>query len=571
MKMRHLLIAGAAALALGLAGCGGNGGGDDSSVMPPEPPAPPMPPAPPPVASVMIPDAMYLDAANMPMAGMMTIEAGESYTNNGVVFSCPADGDACEVEVMDDGSVTSTGGEATAMLTADARMQVDEDMETARVTRRDRAIGVDRGLEAAMNLPDATATGVVGEDDITINRAPGAMASVRSTGYSVAGTMDNGGWHGTHLTDPVPGAVRHLYVFTDIEPPTRIQFYNWDGDSTTPSRYEDSVTEALTAPATEETTITPLGLGGAGETFSASTADPIQFPRPQSPEEGSLRQVYRNNEDTDGTATTFEQFSTSGNYNGAGGRYVCTGGTADAPCSVTVAPDGSYTVVGTWTFVPELNSTAWLQDGGTARSGNPFADAQVGDFMHFGWWMQVPTAQTGAYTFRYYAEGTPYQLAAGDLSRGSATYNGRAAGAYVIQEIDDTGVVDGQEGMFTANASLTATFSGTAAGGMLEGTISGFQDGNGMDMPGWSVTLNEQTITGAVTSPVTSAGINTDPDSAGFDGTTATLGDQTLHGRWAAQFFGQPRTADAYPLGVGGTFQADNESASIAGAFGARR
>ena len=540
------------------------------------------PPAPAPVADVMIPDAMYLDEDNAPMAGSMTIAAGDSYTNNGVMFSCPAGGDACEVEVMDDGSVTSTGGAATAMLTDDAMTQVaqakqeaEEERARAALENRDRIIGKDRALEAAANLPAASAGGVPGEAAIIINRGGSGPARVTSTGYSASEDpiLPNGDvWIGSRLMQTAGGNTNHLFVYTDKEPATRIQFYNWDGDATTPSLYADTVTDALTAPADSGTTITPLALDGTVATFSASVTDPTRFPQPQSAEEGSLRQNYANNQDTDGDlANGLEQVSIPGNYNGAGGRYVCTGGTTAAPCSVTVTPAGTYTnVVGTWTFIPELNSTAWIQDGGNANGGG--TAVQQGEFMSFGWWLQEPTAQTGVYTFRYYADGTEYQLAAGDLASGSATYNGRAAGKFVVQEIDNTGVVDGEAGMFTAAASLTARFNGTAAGGTLQGVINGFQTDNaGVDVSGWSVTLARQTITGPLTTNVTSTGTNNDPTASGFDGATATLGDQTLHGTWSSEFFGQPSTADAYPLGVGGVFQADNESASIAGAFGARR
>ena len=193
--------------------------------------------------------------------------------------------------------------------------------------------------------------------------------------------------------------------------------------------------------------------------------------------------------------------------------------------------------------------------------------------MSFGWWLQEPTAETGAYTFRYYADGSvPYNLASGNLAAGSATYNGRAAGKYVVQEIDDTGVIDGEAGMFTAAATLTARFSGTGAGGSLEGTVSGFQSDNAnKDVSGWSVTLNRQPLTDTTGTSVTSAWAQNDPTAPGFDGATAMMGDETAHGTWSSQFFGQPGTADAYPLGVGGVFQADNVAASIAGAFGARR
>ena len=114
--------------------------------------------APTPVA-VTVPDAMYLDAANMPMAGSMTIAAGESATNNGVIFSCPAGGDACEVEVAADGSVTSTGGEATAALSDAATMQVAQAKKAEADAKAaadevllSRIIGKDTALEGAHEL-----------------------------------------------------------------------------------------------------------------------------------------------------------------------------------------------------------------------------------------------------------------------------------------------------------------------------------------------------------------------------------------------------------------------------------
>ncbi|MYE59470.1 MAG: hypothetical protein F4X35_07875 [Alphaproteobacteria bacterium] len=510
----------------------------------------------------------------------MTIAAGDSYTNNGVMFSCPAGGDACEVEVMDDGSVTSTGGEATAALTADAMTQVaqakqdaEEDRQRAALENRDRIIGKDRALEAAENIGTG---GSPAESAITINRGGSGPARVTSTGYSASEdpALPNGNvWIGSRLMQTAGGNTNHLFVYTDKEPATRIQFYNWDGDATTPSLYVDSVTDALTGgdAADADTEITPLPLGDTGQTFSASVADLTKFPAARSPEEGSFRQVYRNNDNNDTPDDATDDFvSIPGNYNGAGGRYMCTGGTDAAPCSVTVAPSGAYTAVGTWTFVPELNSTAWIQDGGTAAGAG---GGQQGEFMSFGWWLQEPTAQTGTYTFRYYADGSAYDLASGgNLAAGSATYNGRAAGKFVVQEIDETGVIDGEAGMFTAAASLTARFSGAGAAGTLQGMINGFQTDNaGVDVSGWSVTLARQTLTVTTGTSVTSAGTVNNPSASNFDGVTATLGDETLHGTWTSQFFGQPSTADAYPLGVGGTFQADNEAASIAGAFGARR
>ena len=54
---------------------------------------------------------MYLNDANMPMAGSMTIAAGGTYTSGGVTFLCAEGGDGCEVTVAADGSVEATGGD----------------------------------------------------------------------------------------------------------------------------------------------------------------------------------------------------------------------------------------------------------------------------------------------------------------------------------------------------------------------------------------------------------------------------------------------------------------------------
>ena len=364
-KLTRSLLAACSIVALSavMYGCVHNGGDDKATVDPPEPMEPT------PVAVSMPADSMYLEAANMPMAGTHSISADGTVTSGGVVFSCAAGGDACMLTIAADGTASSTGGMVTAALTEAAMMQVAQakkaaedkaDMEA--LMHRDRIIGKDRALEAAANLPDSAAGGIVGEGDILISRAAGKMASVTPAGYSMSDdpALPNAGWAGTHLTQAVTGVgTNHLFVYTDIEAPTRIQFYNWDGDATTPSLYTDSVTDALTAPADASTVITPLALGGnTGQTFSAATADRTRFPASQSVEEGSHTENYPNNDDTNNDNTP-DQVSLPGNYNGAGGRYICTGGTANTPCSVTVAPSGAYTLVGTWTFVPELNSTAW--------------------------------------------------------------------------------------------------------------------------------------------------------------------------------------------------------------------
>ena len=565
--MRGTGIALVAALALGLAGCGSSGdsdtAADDTPVVTPEP-------TPTPVA-VVVPDAMYLDEDNAPSAGSTTIAAGESATNNGVTFSCPAGGSDCAVEVMADGSVTSTGGEATAALSADAMTQVAQSKKDAQdaadrmaMEHRDRIIGKDRALESASNLPaTATADALLDEDEIIITRNAGAAAVVRVRGGAgIAGYTASDGpilpgdstWAARRLVRNVPGAKQHLFVYTDIGPPTRIQFYDFDRDPTTPARYTDATPPSHTNPYGSGDNLTPLDLyDGTNNLLTRGSLD-SNFMSPGPAAGGDVVQRFPL---PTATATALRR---QGNFNGAPGTYICTAASAGTACQVTITPTGTYTETsGTWTFTPELNATAWRNDT---------------EFMSFGWWMQEPNSSDGAYMFQYYADGNAHTPAPGTLATGTATYSGRAAGKFVTQEIADGGVTGGEAGMFTAAATLNASFGETA--NAISGRISGFQTDNaGVDVSGWEVTLHRKTLGAKATlaNPFPTI-TETDPTRATFDGVTATMGGQTAHGDWAGQYFGDANTGNtrnAYPLGVGGTFQADNEVANIAGAFGARR
>ena len=557
----------AAVLALGLAACGGSS--SDTATAPPttapEPPAPTMPepePEPTPVA-VTIPDATYLDADNTPMAGTFMLQAGMTATRGGVTFLCAAGGDDCEVTIADDGSATATGGTVTASLTATAMTQVANAKDAKAdemVAARDRIIGEDRALEAAANIGTAGPA----EANIVISRAAGKAASVvvsTPAGYVASATpaMTNGGWAGTRLTRSLAGATQHLVVYTDIEAPTRVQFYDFDADATTPFRYGTANTTALTS-----ATIAALPIGGTNPAvMTQGTLDPTKFDPPGPAGGGDVTQTFR------GTATgadgTNAGINFKGNYNGAPGTYVCAAATANGNnCVVTIPESGPYTSADTWTFLPELGSTAWQNDQ---------------ESMNFGWWLQEPTNPNGAYTFEYYANGTNY-IAAGTPS-GTATYKGRAAGRYVDQTIDDSGVTGGTAGQFTAAASLTANFDALnnagASAPTIKGTISGFQGENG-SMPNWQVTLHSKSLTGGVAA-LTAVPVSGQPDPTlpAYDGVTATMGDQTAYGDWTGQLFGNAADAtgtsinNAQPLGIGGTFQADNDAVSIGGAYGARR
>ena len=176
---------------------------------------------------------------------------------------------------MDDGSVTSTGGEAMAMLTDDAMVQVaqakkDAADEAARDgPRRNGGIGSSArtGRLKRRRICGLTGTaGALDEDEIIINRGGSGPARVTSAGYSAADdpALPNGeclDWLAPH-----PQHRRGQY-----EPPVRLHGQGagnpdpvlqlgWQ-TPTTPSLYADTVTDVLTGgqPADATTVITPSG------------------------------------------------------------------------------------------------------------------------------------------------------------------------------------------------------------------------------------------------------------------------------------------------------------------------
>ena len=457
-KLTRSLLAACSIVALTavMYGCVHDGGSDtpttdDTDMTMPDP----MPDPEPMAVSVTLPaDLMYLEAADMPMAGETTIAAGMSHTSGGVVFSCAAGGEDCMLTVAADGTASylDSGGAVTAALNDGAQMRADEAKATQMVTARDRIIGIDRALEVATNIAATGSATALGEDTISISRAAGAAASVAVTnppGYAASATpaMSNGGWTGARLMRPVTGATQHLVVYTDIGPPTRIQFYNWDGDTTTPARYGDNTATAVTT----ATALTLADVGGGVSGLTRGNLDP-KFMSPGPAAGGSVTQRFPTATAT-ATSLTFQ-----GNYNGAPGTYTCNGASGGA-CTMTISPTGTYTPATgqSWTFTPELRATAWQRDA---------------DFISFGWWLQEPASANGTYTFQYYADGSSAFAAPTAISAGTATYSGRAAGQYVVQEQGDGGVTGGTASQFTAAATLTANFS--AAANSISGSIHDF-------------------------------------------------------------------------------------------------
>ena len=151
---------------------------------------------------------------------------------------------------------------------------------------------------------------------------------------------------------------------------------------------------------------------------------------------------------------------------------------------------------------------------------------------------------------------------------GSATYTGKAAGAYVLETITPNGEVDdAASGYFTANATLECeAFGGvdiaTSQQYQINGSITGFMDGEN-EIEGIG-TVNLGTVTG----------LDDDVNLAGGT-TTVTRNDNDVTGAemgaWSGTFFGNGEETTDPPMGVTGMFDARLLNGTVAGAFGATR
>ena len=568
-KMKLALSASVLAVSLALAGCGGGGSSGPSSMMENEEREQPEQSTTTETTThkVELPVNTPANGYMTPMASdTVTVAAGETEQlgSSSIQVMCPEDGDECVITVDANGDIQSTVDGALASLTEAAdKLLMAENEEI-----KDRIIGKDRALE--------NPTAYTGASTIEVYRGPSASARIEVTGFGDSDTpaLSNGGWAGKRLTRKTATATEHLVVYSDIEAPGRVQFYDFDNSASTPHLYPDEgdgteVTSEYTIAAayTAGTTIPNLILTTANGRLHDDNLD-SNFDSPGPAAGGSKRQTFSMARyPVEGSSTTL---GFPGNFNGAAGTYTCTP-SAGGTCQLNIAPNGEYSQVDSsdqWTFTPELNATAWRQDRA---------------HVNFGWWLSEPDNPKGSYSFQYFHNGggtlEDYN-ANPDASRtpsGSATYNGRAAGHYVVQEVGDSGVTGGMHGEFTAAATLNATFAVSGTTNILSGNISGFSGDNPDLISGWSVRLHQKTLTGAVdatgwATPATST--NLVPTSPNYQGVTATMGDETAHGDWSARYYGSSTGAaatNAQPLSVGGLFQADNDKVSIAGAFGASR
>jgi hypothetical protein len=317
---------------------------------------------------------------------------------------------------------------------------------------------------------------------------------------------------------------QYAVVYTDIEAPTPMDANEANYNGTTVSADGEVTIVADDAP------------------FAASDMFPA------TPMEGDTAERTYKSDDTD-TEDTDESAKFAGTLQGGMGMFECTG---SADCTVEVDSDGMLTFSTGWTFTFDDDAEVNVQDS---------------DYLYFGWWVDGPTGPNDdneySYTFQTFAGGLDtYGATIAELT-GSATYEGAAAGKYVVKNVSDGNIQRADMGKFTADVTLTADFDFDFIGGMIDGFTSGDEE-----MEGWMVELQRADIDGLGVDAEFSA--MTNATLSGMDNMKMNAGS------WQGRFHG-PHENDATPAerinpsGVSGRFDAHFDAAHLAGAFGAEK
>ena len=249
----------------------------------------------------------------------------------------------------------------------------------------------------------------------------------------------------------------------------------------------------------------------------------------------------------------------AGTFNGAMGTYKCA---AAAACTVTVDTKGVVSAVSNdndWIFTPDAGATSDVADA---------------NYLYYGAWLQRTTNAGGTDT---YNEVETFAGAVGHTDSGSvnavsgiAEYEGGAAGVYVHKTFAQDGTSQATSGHFSADASLTAYFSGGATpaekADTLVGTIDNFVLSGGEDQD-WSVALQS----------------DSDPNTDGIQGSDTGTHVGTARGNVMSEAGSFSATYHGSVVGVGtppvvpqpaavtGEFNSVFSNGSVAGAFGANK
>ena len=519
-------LAAVVALSGGLAACGG---GSSKKADMPDPPPPPPPTA----------QEMCEDADGRWNADTMTCTTAEQLAAM-VAAATKAAGTKAKAIAAEAAQTTDAGLGGTA--------RTDANESTTEVT--DDVYGLDISRDRDGTTVKITDPANAADDD------PMFMELMGDNGMSMQSRTMEADDDGNVMTEIV-------MVMTDIDEPTATPFadvagqalnhgdtdtsVDADGDGTPDNDHSNLIVGAdiTTAPVADTLKLVMsdsfVGISGRSTTLSFDYAQDDGDP------------------DTPGVQPV-EAAKVAGTYNGADGMYLCASASAD--CTVTIDGEGAISGMSAgWVFTPAMGAKSDVADA---------------DYLHYGFWLKRTADADGAITYNEIetfagssvdpSDGTVLNTVAG-----SASYSGGATGVYVYNTLNPDGTTDSStSGFFSADASLTAIFgqvavsatdsNGTIAANMLNtvsGTIDNFVLQHG-ESNNWSVALAGTRADGANT----------------FTGTAkGGVGDGSLSGT----YYG-PVTADTgahleendsvYPSSVGGEFNAGFTNGSVAGAFG---
>ena len=506
----------------------------------------------------LLPGYMTL-GGNLAAGETLEIPADESAMSGDVEFTCGSEA-ACMIMATEeaDGTITLTSTGGTVMV---GNTQMAKDLHATAMTamkkaEMDRLIAIGEALtkaSAAMMNAVATMGGKISEVEITRMQGEDAMVELtpatdmdptktyKETSMMAPGIM---GWgDSTQKRTLTNGKVEEVVVYTNIAEPTDKPYLAYY--SSTENR---DVVSGVTAGVLTFDTTKPY-----------SVPNSALFSSDKFPSKGTGTNTYTYGTDTEDETFTNEK-SFDGMFHGVPGEFECGVG----PCSAVTDMEGAIKLTGSsWTFTPK--ALAEGADHYTVKGVNLDVD-----YMYFGHWMQTPEDSDGDYEFQTFFGGnaltTVETLQASLL--GTATYEGPAAGRYLLKTLEQDGTTDSASmGQFTAATKLTASFGGTSVADdnkfSIKGEVGNFmmEDGTAFLREGDKVMLKKAPF-GSESSPVNE-----------FMGdTTASRG--TGAGKWNGQFFGNPTaTANgdnvAHPTGVAGGFNAKFPNADVLGGFGA--
>ena len=559
-----------ASLALLLAGCGG---GSSTSEEPTDPPA--VDPA---VAErAAISSAIMMARTAVSGVGNDSTDSEVSAADTAIESARTAIANAANVPAAEKAANTTTVDTLASQLSS-AKMARSEAMGAADKAAAEAMAKVGKALRAALTGPTPASTNALNnlelppgfaDGDLTIDAAAGAGTledaaahdSVNLEAGDSAGSL--GGWTGTdyaHSTGTGDNKVSNeARVYTNKGPgkreafadalPSGVTIADANAGGAAPAQITDLTTaiKGYIPVATGGTVTTGLDIGKV--MANAFTHDGTQ------------------NHAISGTANSF---TTRGTYDGASGEYRCVTG-----CSSTNDDKGAPSALGgTWFFKPDAGAMVLQPDE---------------HYLFYGWWVRKdndgdPTAAS-AFAGRAGTDpadstdgldpgwsGAYVSTAGSETITGSASYAGNAVGKFSMSNaLDGTG----NGGHFTADASLTAKFSGTGSG--VNGTIDNFRLNDGSDDPGWSVTLHRASFgsDGAISAPVDDS-TTTDVNEA--MGTTWSVDGNSggRSGTWSGQMYdempGNAPDGDGsnIPTTATGTFYSSfSANGRMVGAFGA--